>query len=133
MCRSHGVNISDVVVSDCHTRNGTAPIQATNCGIEDKVIVLSRMNFISNMNINGTGGALSITACTMQMQESLFRNNTAKDGGGVFISDDANATFLWSTFDENTAAPSGDGGAIRAAVSHLYFKCCQHEVSTWFF
>ena len=127
------MNISDLVVSGCHTRNGASPIQATNCGIEGKIIVLSRMKFISNKNINGRGGALSITACTVQMQELFFRNNTAKDGGGVFISDDANATFLWSTFDENTAAPSGNGGAIHAAVSYLYFKCCQHEVSTWFF
>lgn len=63
-------------------------------------------------NVSTSGGGMEIkgvptAAAAPRIEYTTFRNNTADDGGGVYIWPDTKPTFVMCTFDGNTAYRGG--------------------------
>ena len=44
---------------------------------------IANVDFLSNQNLDGSGGAMLVSNCTMLLEDSTFHNNTAISGGAV--------------------------------------------------
>ena len=76
-------------------------------------ITFDRVTFDGNSAIGG-GGALSLSkgAIVSFGEEVCFLNNTAVNGGAIYVTGGSNVSWTgYSTFSGNTAAP-GNGGAL---------------------
>ncbi|MDA1251424.1 MAG: FG-GAP-like repeat-containing protein [Planctomycetota bacterium] len=76
---------------------------------------LERVEVADNVADGGNGGgvgAFNPVAATLNVRDSVFRNNSASGGGGAINTDQDTLNVFNTTFDNNTAL-STDGGAIR--------------------
>lgn len=76
-------------------------------------VVVENSNFTSNRvpGSFGTGGAIAIQSNKATITGSTFRNNSALDGGALYVNTSTVVTVTASTFTENNA---GYGGAIES-------------------
>jgi hypothetical protein len=84
-------------------RSSEAVTTITNCNFHD--------NSSTGTAGGGYGGAMQIfDGPAATISQSVFRNNTAQNGGAIFISTNSSLVVRDSTFDRNSA--TGAGGAI---------------------
>ncbi|MCX6046284.1 MAG: hypothetical protein NT075_14325 [Chloroflexi bacterium] len=76
-------------------------------------VVVESSSFTSNRvpGSFGTGGAIAVQSNKATITNSTFRNNSALDGGALYVNTSTVVTVTGSTFTENNA---GYGGAIES-------------------
>lgn len=78
---------------------------------ENNEFTVSRCKFINNSVLEG-GGAISIKNSKTRIEDSIFKNNRAKNGGAIYFDSSQNSINITNnTFDKNEA--KFDGGAIK--------------------
>ncbi|PEN14447.1 hypothetical protein CRI94_05320 [Longibacter salinarum] len=79
--------------------------------IEADPLTIRQSTFVGNQGLSG--GALNISAGTVDIDNSEFTQNTSADGGGAIFADTGDLTITRSIFDQNTTSgTTGGGGAI---------------------
>ncbi len=78
----------------------------------DGIITIDNTRFIDNKADNNGGAILSATFSgeTLIITNSTISDNTATNGGGIYVDNDESANISYSTLSGNSA--SGEGGAI---------------------
>ncbi|MEA1884329.1 MAG: hypothetical protein U9N62_07425 [Thermotogota bacterium] len=71
----------------------------------------------TNTTVNGKGGGLCFMGKKFNLEESTITNNSAQDGGGVYVH--SNATITNCTFLENHSTSSG-GGVYNTKILYFY-------------
>ena len=65
------------------------------------------------------GGGIHIDGGTALMTECIIKGNTARYGGGIYLSSSGNNALINSVVSGNTANNQGNGGAIYFAAAYL--------------
>jgi fibronectin-binding autotransporter adhesin len=94
-------------------RNGQERIGAGIRISEESDLLLRNLVVEKNIAMNeGLGGGIA-NAGTLAVIDSVVKENLARDGGGIYLSDDNYATFGSSLVVENVASFAGGGVFIR--------------------
>ena len=64
-----------------------------------------------------TGGAIALRASAVTVNNTKFYNNTASDGGALYVGGTGITNFVYSSDFENNTATNGNGGAINWVAS----------------
>ena len=64
-----------------------------------------------------TGGAISIDASSVTVNESNFYDNRAVNGGALYVGGNGTTNYIYSSIFEGNNATNGDGGAIHWVAS----------------
>ena len=93
---------------------------------DENTILESREWCVENNSAGDDGGGVLLKQSTIQVNDSLFRNNFALHGGAVHQSSSSNGTFFYATMINNTC--SRNGGAFftvdssRLNISNSTFR-----------
>ena len=141
------VNVTNLTMENCaskedggamHLRNIAAHISnssflsnsAEDSGgavfADEKTILEGREWCVKNNSAGGDGGGVLLKQSTIQVKDSLFRNNSAVYGGAVHQSSSSNGTFFNATMINNTCSRNGGAFFIvdssRLNISNSTFR-----------
>ncbi|WP_058738266.1 Ig-like domain-containing protein [Methanobrevibacter millerae] len=81
-------------------------------GSDSGNINITNSGFLRNNAIT-IGGAIDLTASSVAVNNTYFRENTASEGGAIFVGGTGENNFINSSYFTNNIATYGKGGAIN--------------------
>lgn len=126
----HVTDDSILYLESCELYNNSAYAGGSITVSRGGTIYINNSYFHENKGILNTnvGGAIYIDRGIAYITNSLFENNTASDGGAIFLGFEAEANIINTTFVNNTAYVTthseGGGGAIYTRSNNLNIENC---------
>lgn len=106
----NAINISALTLRNFQTTNGAAML------ILNSLVNINQINFVSNSSI--TGGAIHSDSSKININESLFNNNEARNSGGAIYQTSSTTSINNCTFESNRIILGDSSGGAISYVSN---------------
>ncbi|MFO0834309.1 MAG: GC-type dockerin domain-anchored protein [Phycisphaerales bacterium] len=120
-------NFASAIISDCTIKNNIAPGDAglTVSPAGSSAIVTNTI-FEGNQSLDlnfGSGGATVLYGAIASFADCVFRSNQGTEAGGVWVSEQAEATIRHCVFDQNASPHDVGGLAFHHGATGLVEDC----------
>jgi predicted outer membrane repeat protein len=117
-----GIDANSCIIDGQHLISGYVPLVYG----ENLANLEIRGLTLRNMYHEGNGGAAELVNCAGQIQDCIFENNSAQNGGGLFLSPSQGFfDFIGCTFSNNTCSYYGGAlhvsGTLTGNISNCQF------------
>ena len=111
-------SLSYLKINNNNSNQRGGGVYSKNSILDLKNSVISN-NTANLENLAWEGGGIHIDGGTALMTECIIKGNTARYGGGIYLSSSGNNALINSVVSGNTANNQGNGGAIYFAAAYL--------------